>query len=128
MMLSAHDPMPMFTVTNSLDGRAFAYEDVWQRKILVLVTIPRDDATGAGYVERLLEAATDLRSVDVQIVVTNDGVSELPFPGVTIADRWGEIAFVHGVKHVDELPSPDDVVEWVTFVQMQCPECQGETR
>ena len=128
MMLSAHDPMPMFTVTDSVDGRAFAYEDIWQRKNLVLVTIPRDDATGAGYVKRLLAAATDLRSDDVQVVVTNDGVAGLPSPGVTIADRWGEIAFVQGVEHADTLPSPDDVVEWVTFVQMQCPECQGETR
>lgn len=128
MSLRAHDSVPIFTVTNSLNDRPFAYEDIWQRKNLVLVTIPRGDATGARYVERLLARATDHRADDVQVVVTTDGVPGLPSPGVTIADRWGEIAFAQDAERADALPSADDVVEWVTFVQMQCQECQGETR
>ena len=26
------------------------------------------------------------------------------------------------------LPGPDELIEWLRYVQMQCPECQGEAR
>jgi hypothetical protein len=126
MTLQARDVMPMFNVTNSLDDTTFAYEDVWQRQNLVLVSIPRADLTGARYVEHLLARRTDLESDDVRLVVTADTVPGVPAPGVIVADRWGEVWFVQGAEQADRLSTADDLVEWVRFVQVQCPECQGE--
>jgi peroxiredoxin len=50
---------------------------------------------------------------------------------VVIADEWGEIYFAvdAGVEH--ELPAPVEILEWVRFVSIQCPECEqpeGEWR
>ena len=126
MSLHAGDAMPMFTVTSSVDGASFAYQHVWQHKHLLLVAVPQADLTRTAYVERLL-ARADFES-DVQLVITTDHVAGIPSPGVVVADRWGEIYFIQGADHASGLPTADDLVEWVRFVQIQCPECQGETR
>lgn len=47
--------------------------------------------------------------------------------GMVIADQWGEVFFVEvggAGEHV--LPAASEVVEWLRFVAIQCPECQGE--
>lgn len=43
---------------------------------------------------------------------------------VVIADEWGEIYFAadSGAEH--ELPAPEEIVEWVRFISIQCPECE----
>jgi len=128
MILHARDSMPMFTVTNRLDGAPFAYESVWQRKNLLLVCVPETDSAAVAYVQRLLTAAGDLGAYDAQLIVTADTVPGIPSPGVAVADRWGEIYFIHAADRADALPTADDVLDWLRFVQMQCPECQGETR
>lgn len=46
---------------------------------------------------------------------------------ILIADQWGEIFLAeagHGEQHAF-LP-PEEVAEWLRFVAIQCPECQGE--
>jgi hypothetical protein len=128
MTLQARDSLQMFTVTNSLDGAPFAYESVWQRKNLLLVSVPRADATGAAYVEQLRARTGELGTYDAQMVVTSDAVSGIPSPGVVVADRWGEIYFIQATDRADSLPTAGDLIEWLRFVQVQCPECQGETR
>lgn len=50
---------------------------------------------------------------------------------VLVADEWGEIYFAadSGAEH--ELPPPEEIVEWVRFIAIQCPECEqpeGEWR
>ena len=50
---------------------------------------------------------------------------------VVIADEWGEIYFAvdAGVEHA--LPAPEEIVDWVRFISIQCPECEqpeGEWR
>lgn len=46
-----------------------------------------------------------------------------PRAAVFVADRFGEVyeAAVAGDRH--ELPSWEDVKSWLTFIQIQCPEC-----
>lgn len=44
-----------------------------------------------------------------------------------IADQWGEVFHVYsGEADSHDLPAPDEVVEWLRFMAIQCPECQGE--
>jgi hypothetical protein len=128
MSLHTHDTLPMFAVENRLDGASFVYRDIWQRKNLVLVSLAPMDSTGERYVGELLARAGDLRSDDVQLVVTADSVPGIPSPGVVVADKWGEIHLIAGAGRALELPTAEDLVEWTRFVRMRCPECEGEWR
>ena len=48
---------------------------------------------------------------------------------LVIADQWGEIFHVEaGGPAVHPFPAPAEVAEWLRFVTIQCPECQGEAR
>ncbi|HET8522807.1 MAG TPA: redoxin domain-containing protein [Thermomicrobiales bacterium] len=48
----------------------------------------------------------------------------LAAPAVVIVDRFGEIwaAWEGGADH--HLPHADDVIEWLEFLEVQCPECE----
>ena len=128
MALQVRDSVPMFTVADSVDGHPFAYETIWQRRNLLLVCIPPADATAGPYVEQLRARAADVRAHEAQLVITGDVVAGMPSPGVAVADRWGEICFIEGAETAAGLPAAGDLIEWLRFVQVQCPECQGESR
>lgn len=125
-MLQPGDLLPHFEIRN-LDGDVVAYSRIWQRKNLVLVTLPASGSENAftDYVSRLT-AQMPACGADTACVMTRDSVPGVPCPGVIIADRWGEILHVAAGPSVAELPSPHEIVEWIEFVQRQCPECQGE--
>ena len=44
-------------------------------------------------------------------------------PLLIIADRWGEIwaAWLGGTNH--RFPSEQDILQWLSFIEAQCPEC-----
>jgi hypothetical protein len=128
MAVRARDLMQMFTATNTVDGATVDYRDLWQRKNLLLVSVPQDDPTGSMYRESLVSRAADLRAHDTAFIFTTDAIAGVPSPGVVVADRWGEIGYVEAAPTAAELPGPDDLVDWLRYVQSQCPECQGETR
>lgn len=47
--------------------------------------------------------------------------------GIAIADQWGEIFFEEaGGEDVHSFPDVQEVVEWLRYLAIQCPECQGE--
>lgn len=45
---------------------------------------------------------------------------------VVVADPWGEVRFRHDTGAAHDLPEPPELVDWVRFVAIQCPECEGE--
>jgi hypothetical protein len=50
---------------------------------------------------------------------------------VVIADEWGEIYFAAQSGTGHQLPLPEEIVSWVRFIAIQCPECEqpeGEWR
>ena len=127
-MLRTGDLVPHFTVT-TLSGESFDYSDIWQRKNLVLVLLPHaDSAATTKFVDRLTAPMSELTGDDSAWVITRDSVSGVQSPGIVVADRWGEIHHIADGKTVDDLPGPDDVIEWLRYVQHQCPECEGESR
>ena len=143
MTLQRRDLMPMFAVTNIVDGKRFEYADAWQRAHLLLVTIPRNDPTEAAYIASLMARQNELRASDVRLVITSDAVPGVPSPSVVIADRWGEIYLVEEAgsatldfardgsqqgRRAADLPAADALLEWLGYVQRVCPECEGETR
>jgi ABC-type Fe3+/spermidine/putrescine transport system ATPase subunit len=120
--------VPHFEIRN-LQGQEVRYSAIWQRRNLVLVTLPASDEDGSfrAYVSELTQmAAQQVRGTE--LVITRDAVAGIPCPGVIIADRWGEIVQVATGSQVAQLPPAHEVVDWVTYVQHQCPECQGEAR
>ncbi len=53
-------------------------------------------------------------------IITQQGLAT---PSLIIADRWGEIwaAWAGGTNH--QLPSSQDILQWLVFIESQCPEC-----
>jgi hypothetical protein len=114
-------------VTN-VQGQAVSYSTIWQRKNFLLVTVPVSDPLGsfAKYIGRLAVAMPALTERHTECVITRDVVAGAPSPGIVVADRWGEIVHVARGSQGTPLPEPDELLEWIDYVQHQCPECQGE--
>ena len=128
MTIRVHDLMPMFTVAKGTEGTLFRYNDIWQRKNLLLVSLPDDDSSAAAYAKSLSLVAPSLAAHDATLIVTTTPIDGVPSPGVVVADRWGEVYYVEGADRASELPAPDELMEWLRYVRNECPECQGETR
>jgi len=80
-----------------------------------------------------LHRATDhadggVRRQNSECVITRDRVPGVPCPSAVVADRWGEVVYVATASDVADLPSAQELVDWVTYLQTQCPECEGEAR
>jgi hypothetical protein len=120
--------VPHFSV-KAVDGEFCRYEEIWQRKNLLLVLLPRaESADRAAYILTLTSHMADLTANDTSAVMTTDEVTGVTGPAVVIADRWGEIAFIREGKSVADLPDVDTIVDWLRHVQNRCPECEGEAR
>ena len=61
--ICAHNLMPMFAASGA-DGALFRYEDIWQRKNLLLVCLPGDDPTAPAYATSLRVLERDLAAYD----------------------------------------------------------------
>jgi hypothetical protein len=116
--------VPHFNVT-TVDGRRVRYEEIWQRRNLVLVIVgPHDRDSGAQYASQLKARGEDFEREQATVVVTADAVSGLPAPAVVVADRWGEILYLDtGAGQASRFPDVDELLSWVHFAQIQCPEC-----
>jgi hypothetical protein len=119
--------VPHFEVTD-LRGKRVRYSAIWQRKNLVLVTLPDPDSSSRDYADQLMAQVPGPNEDDTAWILTRDSVAGLPQPGVVVADRWGEIVHVAHPSAVHDLPGPDDIAEWVRYLQHRCPECEGEAR
>ena len=128
MTIRAHDLMPMFAARSIADNSLVRYEDIWQRKNLLLVSLPEDDPTAAAYASSFSLLRPDLSVYDAALLVTKTQIEGIPSPGVVVADRWGEVYYVQAADRASGLPSPHELVDWLRFVRNECPECQGETR
>jgi hypothetical protein len=138
-MLQPGDSFPHLSFT-AVDGQLIRYDDLWQRRFLVLVALRDADAPEARAYTAALRAEPALVDYDTSLVVYDarrqgfDSAagpahpSLVPPPSVTIVDRWGEVQHVASSESERGLPSPAALVEWLRYVQMQCPECQGEAR
>ena len=128
-MLRPGDPIPHFDVTN-LHGEAVAYSTIWQHRNLVLITLPGVDPEGTftDYASQVTAEGRPPTGAHTEWVVTRESVTGIPSPAVIVADRWGEIVHVATGSHARELPAAHELVEWVTYVQHRCPECEGESK
>ncbi len=115
----------------TLDGSPFDYAGTWQRRNLLLVALPpagARDSDEAAWLAALDTSRQALETYDAAVVVTRDAVPGLDAPGVLVADRWGEVAFVQTARRIADLPPPAALDDWLKFVDHACPECEGEAR
>jgi hypothetical protein len=125
-MLSKGDRVPGFDVV-TVDAVRVNYADVWQRKNLALVCLPEARSPESrGYVHQLREALPALAVHDAVIVVTTAEIQGMPAPGCAVADRWGEIQWIASAELPAGLPHAREIAAWLRFVEIQCPECEGE--
>jgi peroxiredoxin len=125
-VLQRGDSVPHFDL-RTLDGEELSYSTIWQRRNLVLITLPASDSEPARtYASELTSRGPEFRGYGADCVITRDHIPGIQSPGALIADRWGEIAYVAATKDVAELPPVQELLEWASYVQLQCPECQGE--
>jgi len=47
-------------------------------------------------------------------------------PALVLADQWGEVHLRHEAGEDHRFPTVAEIVEWLRFLAIQCPECQGE--
>lgn len=127
-MLQRGDSVPHFEV-RTLDGELFSYAAIWQRKNLLLVSLPTVDSESTrNYVTDLLSRVQEFGDQDVACVMTRDRIPGIPASGVLVADKWGEIIFAADTSDAPDLSSPQELIDWLHFVQQRCPECEGEAR
>jgi hypothetical protein len=55
-------------------------------------------------------------------------VADVAAPAVVVADQWGEVAHVAAASRPEGLPDPDALLDWIRFLRIRCPECEGEAR
>jgi hypothetical protein len=125
-MLQRGDSVPHFEVQTQ-QGEVFRYSAIWQRKNLVLLTLPETAAADA-YVRDLTAREAEFLERDTVCVVTREGVAGLPTPGALVADRWGEIVEIRAANEIADLPRPEGLLEWVEYIENRCPECEGEAK
>jgi hypothetical protein len=123
--LQRGDQVPRFEVRN-LQGDPFSYSTIWQRENLVLVTLPED--VELGNASRLASLTRDFAELETVLVITRDRIAGLPTPGAIVADRWGEIVHVATAPDVNDLPAASELMEWIDYVRIRCPECEGEAK
>lgn len=93
----------------------------WDGRVVVMVP---GDLTGAATLSRSLNGA-------FAVVADADGRAAERLgvePGsMVVSDQWGEVFHVYpGAADTHDLPAPDELAEWLRFMAIQCPECQGE--
>jgi hypothetical protein len=45
---------------------------------------------------------------------------------VVIADQWGEVRMAEAAGPSHRFEAGDEIVQWLRFIAIECPECQGE--
>ena len=125
-MLNKGDHVPRFEIV-TIDDIRVNYADLWQKKNLALVCLSEDSSPDAqSYIQQLREALPVLAVHDAVVVVTTTAIDGMPLPGCAVADRWGQMQWVASANRVADLPSPREIAAWLQFVEIQCPECEGE--
>ena len=112
-----------------MGGERIDYATMWQRRNLVLVTLPASDSDATrNYVSKLSDRISQFRAQNTELVMTREQVPGIPHPSAVVADKWGEIIYVRAASEVADLPPAEDLLDWIKYVETRCPECEGEVK
>jgi hypothetical protein len=81
------------------------------------VVVPNGMANAASFAETTSDA--------LEILVDVESALAPGHAAVIIADEWGEVHFMADAGAGHELPAAEELVAWIRFLAIQCPECEG---
>jgi hypothetical protein len=121
--------LPHFEIAD-VSGAPFRYRDIWQRANVLVVCLagaePRAAERYRAAIERVREAVA---ATETRLLVTRHAIAGLPAPAVVIGDRWGEVQHLTTAdSSLAAFPAPEELLDWLHYVRMRCPECEGEWR
>jgi peroxiredoxin len=92
----------------------------WDGRVIIVVPAPPDQAI------RIADDATKSFTILADLDRTLAACLGISAPALVIADQYGEIHHAAPAGDAHYLPDPADVVDWLRYLAIQCPECQGE--
>lgn len=97
-----------------------AHLEIYRQEETAVLAIGPDEPASNQQIAARLGHPFPLLSDPAGRVIAQQG---LALPALIIADRWGEIwaAWLGGTTH--QFPSEQDIVQWLSFIEIQCPEC-----
>ncbi len=130
------------------DGSTFMLSDFRNKLNIVLVVVPDLNDATAQLLRHLAEKSAEVRENETRVIVVlrPEQQKQVQVPPELIAaadptgrcfteltaesqvaiyflDKFREIFHVYHVAHGHPLPIPDDILGWIRFIAMQCPEC-----
>ena len=81
------------------------------------MVVPDGRANAAGFAETTTDA--------LEVLVDTEGVFGSGHAMLVISDEWGEVHYVADAGDGHGLPPREEIVAWVGFLAIQCPECEG---
>jgi peroxiredoxin len=122
VLMLAADSSPFSDLVSELESKQ---QELSENNARVLVI-------AAGTRQRACELKQELRLND-DVLVDLDGrvhrtlgaidAAGQPLPMVFVTDRFGEIFAIFKVDEHKSIPSAEDVLGWLEFINCQCPEC-----
>src|SRR5688572_9705258 len=95
------------------------------RNATVLVMVhDRECGACSAYLQKLAAQADEIGEWDGRVVPVREAAEDAP--AVIIADQWGEIAVVEPAGEAHRFIEPVEVITWLQYIAMKCPECEGE--
>ncbi len=116
------DLVPHFAVT-TVQGDTARYDTHWQRRnVVVLSTAGHPAETAAAALGR---AVPDPAALSAVCIVTTEPIGGSTRPLLVVADQWGEIVEIDEAERVEDLPV-HAVRRALEYLEIRCPECEGE--
>jgi hypothetical protein len=81
------------------------------------VVVPDGRANAATFAETTTDA--------LEVLVDAESAFGSGHAALVVTDEWGEVHFVADAGAGHELPSGEEIVTWIRFLAIQCPECEG---
>src|SRR6185312_15513412 len=90
--------------------------------VLIMATArPASDSQLASSPELFSEAIDDSNRVHKLLGATDDAGN--PIPSIYITDRFGEVFAAFQNIELASLPSVEEIIRWLEFIEQQCEEC-----
>ncbi len=130
------------------DGSAFMLSDFRNKLNVVLIVVAQRTEGAAQLIRQIAEKSAEVRDNETQVMVVlrPEELNRWPVPPELIAasdptgrcfdelraetdtaiyflDKFREVFHVYRIPIDQPLPTADDVLGWIRFVAMQCPEC-----
>lgn len=103
-----------------LSGLAGLYADILAAQARLLVVVPLSLPDASALVEKLSLPFPLLADPGAQ--TTQRMLGESKYAALCVTDRFGQIFSLETAGTISQLPPPQSALDWLEFVQIQCPE------